>query len=146
LASRFTERDGTRGRLILADTSPNYDTWKVADLIKFVGQVRKLDLGPGVEPGGAMFVFADVLESMETDGPRATIAALLCAVLVVGIMLGFGAGGMITLFCTLSGTLLMLQASWLLGLRVNFLDFVALPITIGIGVDYSVNIVARMRG
>jgi predicted RND superfamily exporter protein len=31
------------------------------------------------------------------------------------------------------------------GLKVNFLDFVALPITIGIGIDYAVNIVARAR-
>jgi hypothetical protein len=28
---------------------------------------------------------------------------------------------------------------------VNFLDFVALPITIGIGIDYAVNIVVRSR-
>ena len=42
-----------------------------------------------------------------------------------------------------SGTLALLAGAWLLGLKVNFLDFVALPITIGIGVDYAVNIVAR---
>jgi hypothetical protein len=28
---------------------------------------------------------------------------------------------------------------------VNFLDFVALPITIGIGIDYAVNLTARER-
>jgi len=32
-----------------------------------------------------------------------------------------------------------------LGIKINFLDFVALPITIGIGIDYSVNIAARHR-
>ena len=31
------------------------------------------------------------------------------------------------------------------GLKVNFLDFMALPITIGIGIDYSVNIISRAR-
>jgi len=30
-------------------------------------------------------------------------------------------------------------------LKVNFLDFVALPITIGIGIEYSVNIATRER-
>jgi predicted RND superfamily exporter protein len=37
----------------------------------------------------------------------------------------------------------MLTAAWLMNIKVNFLDFVALPITIGIGVDYGVNMVAR---
>src|SRR5262249_28553709 len=29
--------------------------------------------------------------------------------------------------------------------KINFLDFVALPITLGIGVDYAVNVVLRAR-
>jgi predicted RND superfamily exporter protein len=39
----------------------------------------------------------------------------------------------------------MLSIVCLLGIKVNFLDFVALPITIGIGVDYAVNIAARAK-
>jgi len=145
LAWRFTEKDGTRGRLILADTSPNYDTWKIFDLIRFAGEVRRLDLGDGVILGGSMFVFADVLRSMETDGPRATLAALLGAVLAVGLVVGFGRGGQVTLFCGVTGTLLMIAAAGAVGLKVSFLDFVALPITVGIGIDYAVNIVARAQ-
>jgi predicted RND superfamily exporter protein len=30
-------------------------------------------------------------------------------------------------------------------MHINFLDFVALPITVGIGIDYAVNIAARDR-
>ena len=33
----------------------------------------------------------------------------------------------------------------MIGLKINFLDFVALPITIGIGIEYAVNIVHRAR-
>jgi uncharacterized protein len=47
--------------------------------------------------------------------------------------------------CAVLGTMGMLSAAWVMGIKVNFLDFVALPITIGIGVDYSVNIAARAR-
>ncbi len=39
----------------------------------------------------------------------------------------------------------MLAAAGGLGIRINFLDFVALPVTIGIGIDYAVNIAARHR-
>jgi hypothetical protein len=145
IASRFAEKDGTRGRLILADTARGFDTGNIADIIRFSDSVRGLDLGAGVALGGSMFVFADVLRSMETDGPRATLAALVGAVLVVLLLVGWNRHGLVTLVCSLSGTLLMLATAWLVGLRVNFLDFVALPITIGIGIDYSVNIVTRER-
>jgi predicted RND superfamily exporter protein len=37
----------------------------------------------------------------------------------------------------------MLALASLVGLKVNFLDFIALPITIGIGIDYSANLAAR---
>jgi predicted RND superfamily exporter protein len=39
-------------------------------------------------------------------------------------------------------------ASWLRHIKLNFLNFVALPITFGIGVDYAVNVMqhARLEG
>ena len=41
------------------------------------------------------------------------------------------------------GALALVATSALLGLKVNFLDFVALPITLGLGVDYAVNVMTR---
>jgi predicted RND superfamily exporter protein len=41
--------------------------------------------------------------------------------------------------------IMMLAVVALAGLKINFLDFVALPITIGIGIDYAVNICARAK-
>ncbi|HKA91613.1 MAG TPA: MMPL family transporter, partial [Haliangiales bacterium] len=63
IASRFAEKDGTRGRLILADTARGFDTGNIADIIRFSDAVRALDLGEGVALGGSMFVFADVLRA-----------------------------------------------------------------------------------
>ena len=145
MAWPFTEKDGTRGRIILADTAPVFNEWLAHDLLAFTDRVQKLDLGSGTLVGGAMFVFADVIRSLQGDGPRSTGIALVGAVLIIGALVGLGRHGAIALLCMGSGTLLMLAGAWLVGLRVNFLDFVALPITIGIGIDYSVNIVARSR-
>jgi len=145
MAWPFTEKDGMRGRLILADAAERYDTWLGHNLLEFTARVEALDLGPGVILGGANFVFADVIRSMEGDGPKSTIIALVGALLVIVMLVGFGRHALITMVCMTSGALLMLAGAWLIGLRVNFLDFVALPITIGIGIDYAVNIVARAR-
>src|SRR5215467_5493069 len=82
---------------------------------------------------------------MRGDAPLATITAIIGAVVIVILLVGVRASAAITLACCLAGAVGMLACASLLGLRVNFLDFVSLPITIGIGIDYSVNIVARAR-
>src|SRR5262249_14281355 len=43
------------------------------------------------------------------------------------------------------GVLWMLGAAAWIGVRTNFLNFIALPITFGIGVDYGINIYLRYR-
>jgi len=145
LAWPYTERDGTRGRLILANTGWGVDTWNVHSLEHFAHEVRQMHLGEDVIIGGSAFVFSDMLWAMEHDGPKATVAAIVGSALVVLVLLGVGRYGRVTLLCAGLGVTAMLSAAWLMNIKVNFLDFIALPITVGIGVDYAVNIAARAR-
>ncbi|MBF5044570.1 MMPL family transporter [Aggregicoccus sp. 17bor-14] len=142
LAWPYTERDGTRGRIVLAGVGLHYNTWLAEDLRSFVNDFRKIDV-QGAQVGGSTFVFADLLDSMNTDGPRATVASMVGATLVVLLMLGFSRHATITLLASLLGTTMMLWLCAVMGIKVNFLDFVALPITIGIGIDYAANLAAR---
>jgi predicted RND superfamily exporter protein len=142
LAWPYIEADGTRGKIILAMSGWGYEIWDADDLVRFSDDVRRLDLG-GALLGGTAFVFADVLNSIERDGPRATLAALLGSILVVLVIMGWSRHTFTTVVCCVVGTTFMLAAAALLDMHINFLDFVALPITIGIGIDYSVNIAAR---
>jgi uncharacterized protein len=64
---------------------------------------------------------------------------------VVLAILGLTRQAAVTIGCGAVGVFLLLTAAGLLGIRINFLDFVALPITIGIGIDYAVNVAARHR-
>jgi uncharacterized protein len=143
LAWPYTERDGSRGKFVLANTGLGVDTWRAQALEMFAHVVRGLNLGPDVEVGGSAFVFSDMLSSMEHDGPIATFASLFGSIVVVLLVLGVGRNARITLACAGLGVMGMLTTAWLMNIKVNFLDFVALPITVGIGVDYGVNMVAR---
>jgi hypothetical protein len=125
LAWPYVERDGTRGRIVLANTGLGIDSWDTRDLRRFAAAVRGLGLGPDVLVGGSAFVFSDML------------------IVVVAALLGPSLAASATLFCGAFGTLALIALAGLFGLKVNFLDFVALPITIGIGIDYSVNIISR---
>ena len=145
LAGPFVEADGSRGKLVLATAGKGYEEWDAHDTVRFSTNVRALDLPADVQLGGASFVFADVLEAVLTDGPRATFMAAAGALLVILLLIGWNRYGLVTLICGASGTIVMLGAAALLGFKINFLDFVALPITIGIGIEYAVNIVTRAR-
>lgn len=145
LAWPFIEADGSRGKMILAMSGWGYEIWDAHDLVRFSQKVRALHLGQGTLLGGAAFIFADMLDLMERDGPRTTLASIVTSILVVAMVVGMRRHGLVTLLCGATGTLLMLAIASLAGLRVNFLDFVALPLTIGIGIDYSVNLSSRER-
>ena len=83
--------------------------------------------------------------SILADGPKATLLAfaMVCLLVVVGFR-RLGASVQV-----LGG--LCLGVAWLIGwaafaeVRLNFLNFVVLPITFGIGVDYAANIIQRQR-
>jgi predicted RND superfamily exporter protein len=47
------------------------------------------------------------------------------------------------LVATGAGSIAMIAVCALAGLKINFLDFVALPITLGLGIDYAINIADR---
>ena len=145
LAWPFIERDGTRGRLVIAMTGPGFDLWRTEDLERFVASFRRLGLGADAVVGGNAFVQNDIVASVNRDGPRASLIAAAGAALVVILILGFSRQAAVTLLCGASGVFLLLSAASVLGIRINFLDFVSLPITIGIGIDYSVNFAARHR-
>ncbi|MES1210463.1 MAG: hypothetical protein ABUS79_31370, partial [Pseudomonadota bacterium] len=143
LARRYIERTGARGFLLFANQASRFDGWNGRDMPAFVDEVRRLDLPAGTAFAGGAFVFADVLQAVRRAGPRATLVASVGVVVFTLAILGAGGAAAITFLCLLTGTALMIAGAALLGLKVNFLDFVALPITLGIGVDYAVNVVVR---
>ncbi len=141
----FVEKDGSVGKVILVGGSERFKSWSVDGRLALAQGVRALDLPKDAILGGQSFVIADIVASMVSDGPKASGIAIFGAVLAILILLGIGRHAFVTLAAGLAGVLGMIALCYLLGLKINFLDLVALPITIGIGIDYSVNLAVRDR-
>lgn len=146
---RFTEADGTRGRIVLVD-KPVVAEGKAEDANVTVSFVRDLrEVVDGVSPAtaiaGQLPITADMFSAIMKDGPKATLFACAAVFLLVAVL--FHNLRMIAL---VSFTL-WIGVFWLAGLilglniKINFLNFIALPITFGIGVDYGVNVFQRYR-
>lgn len=145
LAAKLTERDGSVGRIIAVKPGAAFDEYDGKDLIAFASAVREVPLPGGghAAVAGPSVLFADVLVQIQHDGPIVTLVAAVALALMVLLVVGRSRRAIAVLAATVTGTLGMVAVCALLGLKINFLDFVALPITLGLGIDYAINIADR---
>jgi hypothetical protein len=151
LTARMREIDGTLGRVVLVYPRLTKRLWQPAQLEGFIAKLRDIAataVPPGARPArvaGTLPVSADITASLQRDAPRSSVAALLSVTAVVLVIFRGGATGWVVIASLLLGIVWMIGATFLLGVKVNYANFAAFPITFGIGVDYAVNIMARFR-
>lgn len=146
LAMPFTEADGTRGRIVyISPTSPDL-TEDARYLFRWADAYRetKLDDGSVVIGSGRAVIYADMLAANLEAVPVASLASFIAVILVVVAVFRAGKRALLVIAALLAGVAWMGLTLSIVGAKVNFLNFVALPITFGIGVDYAVNVVYRM--
>jgi hypothetical protein len=146
LSRRFLERDGTRGAITLVYPPAGRDLWVQENLFAFTDLIRNIDLGGGerVTSSGEAVVFADILRAIAQDAPRSTLVAALLVLLTLAMTLGRLRAFLQVAGALLAGVALMAGMGALLGVKYNFFNYVALPTTFGIGLDYAVNMQQRI--
>ncbi|CAN5912229.1 hypothetical protein BH11MYX2_BH11MYX2_01190 [soil metagenome] len=143
---KLTERDGSVGKMIAVKPGANFDGNDGHDLIAFADAIRGARMhGKHLPATGASLLFADVLVQIHHDGPLVTAIAVFGLVIMVLLVVGRTRRAAAVLAATGAGTIAMIAACALVGLKVSFLDFVALPITLGLGIDYAINIADRAQ-
>ncbi len=145
VARAYTERNGKRGTILVVEASRDRSTWDGRYLVAWARGLRELRQSDGTRPplAGRAPVFADMIAAVRTDGPRAVAVALAATALFV--MLGFRRlrDRARTLGTLLIGVLWMTGAMAIFRIKLNFLNFVAFPVTFGNGVDYAINTMQR---
>jgi hypothetical protein len=144
----FSELDGTVGRVLLAYHSDNgASLWDGHELMAFGGvlQTLRLDDGTTIASSGPPMIFGAMLRAILRDGPRASLLALGAVGLLVAFVMRPLRRAALAIGTMLLGVAWMIGGAGLAGVRITFLNFVALPITFGIGVEYAVNVAARLR-
>jgi uncharacterized protein len=146
LFDRFRERDGTVGRLAVITAHPDAQLEEAPRLEAFVEGVRNIPVsGRSVDATGENVIFSDLLQNIEREGPLTTVLSLLGVCILVALFLRDARATAEVIASLVSGVVLMAGIATLMGLRVNFLNFVVYPITFGIAVDYGANVVLRTR-
>jgi predicted RND superfamily exporter protein len=147
LRRRFEENDGRVGTVFYVkyrnDVSLS-DGYNLLRIARSTDNVRLPD-GTVVQTASRATVFAEMIRSMEKDGPRATLASLLAVTLVVLLATRNVRGALSVLAVLVLGvTWLVGGAAWF-GEKLNYVNFITLPITFGIGCEYPFNVYDRSR-
>jgi predicted RND superfamily exporter protein len=147
IALRFAEKDGARGRIMLVEESDEFSTWDGRYLVRWANELRTLRMSNGERPplAGRAPVFADMVSAVYEDMPKAIAAAFSATFLLLLVSFRRRRDSFLCIMALLMGILWMAGTMAALGMKLNFLNFVAFPITFGNGVDYSINVMRRYR-
>jgi hypothetical protein len=144
---RFEENDGRIGTLFYAQYRPEVSQGNGRMALRLAKTMDNITLNDGtlVRTASRASVYAAMIESMRRDGPLATGASFLAVVIVVLVATHNLRGSAAVLASLVFGVLVTVGWAAFDDLRLNFLNFIALPITFGIGCEYPFNIYDRTR-
>jgi predicted RND superfamily exporter protein len=144
---RFSENDGRVGTVFYVKPRSDIifaDGHNHLRLSKTTDNVRLPD-GTVVRTASRSTIFAEMLTSMRRDGPLASIVAFIGVSLVVILAARTARLAGSVLLSLVMGAIWLLGWSAYLGVRINYVNFIALPITLGIGCEYPFNLADRTR-
>jgi uncharacterized protein len=115
---------------------------------KIAEEVSDLDLGGGrkISAAGEPMVLADVLGSVLSELPWLVALALGQQILLLSVFLGGIRRAMLTLTPAFISIPLAGALMALLGLQLNYLNVILLPVLIGMGEDGVAHLIARLSG
>ncbi|MCA9632848.1 MAG: MMPL family transporter, partial [Myxococcales bacterium] len=145
VARPFTEKDGSRGKVVYIVPKEGRSVYDAHYLMLWADSYREVKLPGGdvIRGSGDSVIFADMLIAIGEDAPVAVVLSLIGTVIVILLAFRGRAAGWATLITLLCGVAYQLGTMALLGIKLNFLNFVSLPIGIGVGADYCINVMKR---
>jgi predicted RND superfamily exporter protein len=147
MARPFMEKDGTRGRIVYIAPKEGRSIWDGHYLDLWAASFREVRLPNGevIKGSGRAVIYSDMLHAVRDDAPKAILTSLIGTLLVVTVAFRFRRESWLVLATVLLGVSWLVAFIYLRDIKLNFLNFVALPITFGVGADYAVNMMRRFR-
>ena len=141
----FIDHEGKRGRIVYIVPTQGESIYNAHYLERWAAAFRetKLPNGDVIYGSGDPVIFADVLQSIRDDAPKAILLSFIGTLAVILIAFRGSRSGWIALAVLVVGLSWLVAFLSLRGIKLNFLNFVALPISIGVGADYALNIMKR---
>jgi len=145
VVSPFREKNGTIGTILYVGPTKGRSVNDLHYLKLWADSMREIQLPSGevIRGTGDPVIFADMLDTIARDTPRVAFLSVLGTAAVVLFAFRWRVGGWVALATLFLGLTWLIGGLYLLSMKLNFLNFVALPIAIGVGSDYAINVMKR---
>jgi predicted RND superfamily exporter protein len=144
----FQEKNGGEdGRLVLVYPTLETDSAHGRAQIRHAQEVRRIatSVAPRARVAGEVVLTADIVQTITDDGVYAGLLSFVAVTVLTMLIMRSVRHASWVLASLCLGVLWMFGALGAFGIKFNFVNFVVLPITFGIGVDYAVNLYERYR-
>ena len=144
---RFEENNGVLGTLMYVRYQYGVHYSDGRTLLRMANTTDNVKLPDGttVQTASRSTIFAEMIRSMERDGPLATTASFFAVMVVVIFATRSKVGTFSVLLALLMGVAALVGLAAYTDTKLNFFNFIALPITFGIGCEYPFNVFDRTR-
>ena len=144
---RFEENNGTIGTIMYIKYKFGVSFSDGRTLLRMAKTTDNVKLPDGatIRTGSRSTIFAEIIRSMERDGPLATGASFLAVAVVVILATRSRIGTLGVLLSLVMGVTWLVGGAAMSDTKLNFFNFIALPITFGIGSEYPFNVFDRAR-
>ena len=139
LTTGLRERDGTVGRSVLVFPRPSDVLWQTQAFHQYVSILR----ATGGRVAGSIPLSDDIIATMTRDAKVASLASFGAVVIICLLVLRGRREAVWVIASLVVGLLWLAGSTMAFGVKINFCNFIAFPITFGIGVDYAVNVMTR---
>ncbi len=145
IKKNFTEVDGTVGTIAYVEQDDNYSLSLRDNLLDYANSIKKVHLPNNkiIETSGEWIIFSDLLEGVKKDIPIVSLLSFVMVFLVVIFLMGSLRASLVVISCLMFGLLTMLAVIAIFGIKINFFNFIAIPLTMGVAVDYPLNVYSR---
>jgi predicted exporter len=145
LQSGFAEVSGRVDQMIAVFPAIKIDYNDARNVIRFDQQLNAITLPPDAIVGGAFLFMAEIVRTIIEQAPRIVLVVSLLVALVLAPFFLRRPARVLLVVTTVASVALLAQATMLaFGVQLNMLNFAAVPITIGVGADYVVNLLGAM--
>jgi hypothetical protein len=145
LARIFREVTGEVDRTVLIYPSIKIDYADGVNMLMLARRIEEARLPEGTVVGGAFLFMADVFRLIHDEAPRVVLVVCGLVALVLVPFFRRRPRRILIVLGTVVPVAVVAQAIMLAaGVRINMLNFAAVPITIGVGSDYALNLLGAM--
>ena len=145
MKSAYLEKNGRTDRTVLVFPLLDIDFNDASNILKFNHRLQSAVLPPGAVVGGAFLFMAEIIKTVRDEAPR--VLLVVCGLVAIVLLPIFWRQkwripvvvGTVAVVAVVSQMIMVA-----LGVRINMLNFAAMPITIGVGADYVVNLFGAM--